>query len=153
MLDYLGDIIKIFAALFLFGLIMDYPEQRRRNRNRKTQIKNTMNYKKLKSFEDCLSIKGETLEHFQERTKGMDADTVGYEKCKVIVFAINGGKHVKRGYYPYFYNTNRSVAGFSYCDCGDGDSAVGARFLLETAKQAEYAGKTFTNEYSEHING
>lgn len=155
MLDYLGDIIKIFAAFFLLGLIIDYPEQRRRSRNRKTQIKNTMDYKKLTSFEDCLKIKGETLEQFQERTNGMDADTVGYEKCKAITFAINGGKHVKRGYYPYFYNPNHSVAGFSYGDYfyAHDYSVVGARLLLETPQQAEYAGETFPNEYSEHING
>ena len=74
-------------------------------------------YRQIDSFEKVLEFKGETLEQFQERTKGMDVDTVGYEKCKAIVFALNGGKHVKQGYYPWFYNPNRSSASFSYLVC------------------------------------
>lgn len=58
----------------------------------------TFDFRQIDSFEKVLEFKGETLEQFQERTKGMDVDTVGHEKVKAIVFALNGGKHVKEGY-------------------------------------------------------
>ena len=97
-------------------------------------------YRQIDSFEKVLEFKGETLEQFQERTKGMDVDTVGYEKCKAIVFALNGGKHVKQGYYPWFYNPNRSSASFSYYDYFyDCDNAVvGARRSVDTPEKAIY---------------
>lgn len=113
------------------------------------------NYKQLDSFEKVLAVKGETIEQFNERTKGLDADTVGYEKVKAIAFAMNGGKHVTEGYYPWFRNPNRSVAGFSYFGYfyDVAYSIVGARHLMEDSDAAIYAGKTFPNEYSEYING
>lgn len=113
-----------------------------------------MDYKQIDSFEKALEFKGETLEQFQERTKGMDVDTVGYEKVKAIAYALNGGKHVKEGYYPWFYNPNRSSVGFSYddCACDYGIARVGARHLLEDRKRAIYAGETFPKEYSQFIN-
>lgn len=111
-------------------------------------------YRQIDSFEKVLQFKGETLEQFQERTKGMDVDTVGYEKCKAIVFALNGGKHVKEGFYPWFYNPNRSSVSFSYLDyfCVYGRAAVGARLLLVDRPTAIFAGKTFPKEYSQFIN-
>ncbi|TWI22174.1 hypothetical protein [Sphingobacterium siyangense] len=113
-----------------------------------------MDYKQINTFEKALEFKGETLEQFNERTKGMDIDTIGYEKVKAIVFALNGGKHVKRGYYPWFYNPTGSSSSFSYDDSAyDYDFAgVGARQLLKTSELARYAGRTFPLEYSQYIN-
>lgn len=114
-----------------------------------------MDYKEINTFEKALEVKGETLDQFNERTKGMDIDTVGYEKVKAIVFALNGGKHVKQGYYPWFYNPKRSSSSFSYFGCcygGDG-ADVGARHLLVDSERAEFAGETFPLEYSQYING
>lgn len=113
-----------------------------------------MDYTKINTFEKALEVKGETLNQFNERTKGMDVDTVGYEKVKVIVFALNGGKHVKRGYYPWFYNptgSSRSFSSFDY-DYDRGDARVGARHLLIDSDRAEFAGETFPKEYSQFIN-
>jgi hypothetical protein len=114
-----------------------------------------MDYKEINTFEKALEVKGETLDQFNERTKGMDIDTVGYEKVKVIVFALNGGKHVNRGYFPWFYNPTGSSSSFSHCDCNaGGDHAdVGARHLLLDSERAKFAGKTFPLEYSQYING
>ncbi|OYD44306.1 hypothetical protein CHU00_17510 [Sphingobacterium cellulitidis] len=111
-------------------------------------------FRQIDSFEKALEFKGESLEQFQERTKGMDVDTVGYEKCKAIVFALNGGKHVKQGYYPWFYNPNRSSASFSYFvyHFGSAGAVVGARLLLVDRPTAIYAGETFPKEYSQFIN-
>lgn len=119
----------------------------------KTSVK--MDYKEINSFEKVLQVKGETLEQFQDRTKSLDVDTVGYEKVKAIAFALNGGKHVTEGYYPYFYNPNRSSVGFSSYDFDydDDDAYVGARHLMLDRQRAIYAGKTFPIEYSQFING
>lgn len=114
-----------------------------------------MDYKEINTFEKALEIKGETLDQFNERTKGMDIDTVGYEKVKAIVFALNGGKHVNRGYFPWFYNPTGSSSSFSYCvsyfDLAYAD--VGARHLLIDSARAKFAGETFPLEYSQYING
>ncbi|AIM37410.1 hypothetical protein KO02_12460 [Sphingobacterium sp. ML3W] len=114
-----------------------------------------MDYKQIDTFEKVLESKGETMEQFQERTKSLDIDTVGYEKVKAIAFALNGGKHVKEGYYPWFYNPNRSAVGFSCFDYDYdlGRASVGARHLLIDSERARYAGKTFPLEYSQYING
>ncbi len=122
--------------------------------NKQKSKTDTFDFRQIDSFEKALEFKGETLEQFQERTKGMDVDTVGYEKCKAIVFALNGGKHVKEGYYPWFYNPNRSSVGFScrgYHYAYD-YAYVGARLLLVDRPTAIYAGETFPTEYSQFIN-
>lgn len=113
-----------------------------------------MDYKQIDSFEKALEFKGETVEQFNERTKNMETDIKGLEKIHVIVFALNGGEHLKSGYYPWFYNPNRSSVGFSYRDFnyGNGNADVGARQLLKTSELARYAGRTFPNEYSQYIN-
>ncbi|SMG35758.1 hypothetical protein [Sphingobacterium psychroaquaticum] len=113
-----------------------------------------MDFKQINTFEKALEFKGETLEQFNERTKGMDVDMKGLEKIHVIVFALNGGKHVKEGYYPWFYNPNRSSVSFSFNVFNyDSDHAfVCARQLLETRELARYAGDTFPLEYSQYIN-
>lgn len=113
-----------------------------------------MDYKQIKTFEQALEFKGETLEQFNERTKGMDVDMKGLAKIHVIVFALNGGEYVKQGYYPWFYNPSGSSRSFSvlaYRYVYD-LAVVGARQLLKTSKLALYAGETFPNEYSEYIN-
>lgn len=114
-----------------------------------------MDYKKIDTFEKVLEFNGETLEQFNNRTIKMSPDTYGYEKVKAIVLAMNGGKNVTSGYWPYFWNPNRSAVGFSYYGYYDDiDGAyVGARLLMIDRERAIYAGKTFTKEYSEYING
>lgn len=122
--------------------------------NSKKSKTESFDYKNIDSFEKVLEFKGETLEQFQERTKGMDVDTAGFEKCKAIVFALNGGKHVKEGFYPWFYNPNRSSVGFSYYGYlyGSDFAVVSARLLLVDRPTAIYAGKTFPRDYSQFIN-
>ncbi|AIM38072.1 hypothetical protein KO02_16305 [Sphingobacterium sp. ML3W] len=114
-----------------------------------------MDYREINTFEKALEVKGETLDQFNERTKGMDIDTVGYEKVKVIVFALNGGKHVNLGYFPWFYNPTGSSSSFSCYgyDFGHDCAGVGARHLLVDSERAKFAGKTFPVEYSQYING
>lgn len=122
--------------------------------NKKKSETGNFDYRQIDSFEKALEFKGETLEQFQERTKGLDVDTVGYEKCKAIVFALNGGKHVKEGFYPLFHNPNRSSVSFSYLVYlyAFDYASVGARLLLVDRPTANYAGKTFPREYSQFIN-
>jgi hypothetical protein len=112
-----------------------------------------MNYQEINTFEKVLAFKGETTEQFNQRTAGMEPDEVGYQKCKAIAFAMNGGKHVTKGYEIWFFNPNKSASGFSFhvvvCDVG---SAVGSRLLIENREAAKFAGKTFPKEYSLFIN-
>lgn len=114
----------------------------------------------FKSFADVLAFHNETAEQFAERTANDTPDEVGYKKCKMIVYALNGGKYLDYKdasvykYYPWF-NSTGSGSGFSFFDdIYDFDfSFVVSRLLLETSALAEYAGKTFTAEYNEFING
>lgn len=108
----------------------------------------------FKTFADILTFHGETAEQFAERTKYDTVDERGYKKCKMIVYAMNGGKHVTEGYYPWF-NSTGSGSGFSFFGCiyVNAFSTVGSRLLFEDSSHATYAGKTFLAEYSEHING
>ncbi|AIM38294.1 hypothetical protein KO02_17580 [Sphingobacterium sp. ML3W] len=114
-----------------------------------------MDYKQIDTFEKVLEFNGETLEQFNNRTVKMAPDTYGYEKVKAIVLAMNGGKNVTSGYWPYFWNPNGSAVGFSFrAYFYDIVFAfVGARLLMIDHERAIYAGKTFTKEYSEYING
>lgn len=122
--------------------------------NSKKSETSRFDYRNIDSFEKALEFNGETMEQFQARTRGMDVDTVGYEKCKAIAFALNGGKHVNKGFYPWFYNPNRSSVGFSFgvCICDLDCALVGARLLLVDSPTALYAGNTFPREYSQFIN-
>ncbi|WP_312139479.1 hypothetical protein [Sphingobacterium sp.] len=117
--------------------------------------KKEFDYKEIDTFEKVLQFKGETLDQFNARIAGMDVDTVGYEKVKAIAFAMNGGKHVTEGYYPWFYNATRLFASFSfirsYRDIGSAD--VSTRHLIINGERADFAGKTFLKEYSQFING
>lgn len=111
---------------------------------------------KIKTFEDALAYNGETIEQFNERTKSMSPDTVGYEKIKSIVLALNEGENVKRGYYPWFWKEEQgSGVGLSFYDGGYAYdcASVGARLLFKTSELATYAGQQFIREYDEHING
>jgi len=114
-----------------------------------------MNYKKIDTFEKVLEFNGETMEQFNNRTIKMAPDTFGYEKVKAIVLAMNGGKNVTSGYFPLFWNPNRSAVRFSYSDYKFviGHSSVSCRLLIIDAKRTIYAGETFGKEYSEYING
>lgn len=114
-----------------------------------------MYYEQITTLEQALEFKGETLTQFNKRTKGLEVDTIGYEKLKVIVWAINGGENIKEGYWPHFYNPNRSSVEFScngYDYALDDVSGVGACLLFEDPDHAIYAGKTFPKEYSQFIN-
>lgn len=47
-------------------------------------LKNPVNIMdRVKTFQDCLDIKGITKEQFDKRIKGLDKDTVSYEKIKL----------------------------------------------------------------------
>lgn len=118
-------------------------------------VKKVFDYQEIETFEKVLQFKGETLEQFNDRTYGMDVDTAGYEKVKAIAFAMNGGKHVTEGYYPWFYNPTRSYDSLSlHGSFLDNDAAnVGSRHLMIDRERAIFAGKTFPREYSQFING
>ncbi len=110
--------------------------------------------KKITSFEAALEYNGETPEQFKKRTEHDAPHEVGFKKVCAIVLALNEGKVLDEGYYPWFWSA-RSSRGFSFghfrYDCSS--SAVAARHFLATPKLAIYAGNTFTAEYNEYTNG
>jgi len=118
------------------------------------------NHLKIKTFQDALDFNGETLEQFQKRTEHDSPDEIGYKKCKAIVLALNEGEAQDYSdakvwkYFPWFRSVGSGV-GFSCVvfDCDLSASYVGARLLLKTSELATYAGKQFTQEYNEMING
>lgn len=113
-----------------------------------------MDYKEIDTFEKVLQHNGETMEQFNNRTI-VSHDTLGYEKVKSIVLAINGGVNVTEGYYPWFYNPNRSAIGFSFEDAyyGDGHIDIITNLFMIDRERAIFAGEMFLMEYSEYING
>jgi len=115
---------------------------------------------KIKTFQDALDFNGESLEQFSKRTEHDSADEIGYKKCKVICQALNDGEvqdykdATKAKYYPWFRSVGSGVGFSSYGSYYDlSFSIVGARLLLKNRELAIYAGKQFTVEYNEFING
>lgn len=114
----------------------------------------------IKTFEDALSYNGETINSFNERTKGFAPHKVAQEKLEAIVLALNEGVVLKydgvtRLYYPWFRVNAGSGSGFSYDGyvCVAGRSAVGSRLCFKTSDLAIYAGKQFTAIYEAYLNG
>lgn len=119
-----------------------------------------MEYQEIKSLQDALDFKGETLEQFEKRTEHDEDHEKAYKELVVVAFALNGGKTMTYGdtsvrkYYPWFWAAG-SGSGFSFNDYFyDYDaSGVGARLCVDTRDKATYMGKQFIDTYNRYING
>ena len=109
---------------------------------------------RVKTFADACVECGTTENEFNEKflSLGLDADTVAYEKIKIIAKALNEGwiPDWKDGnkYYPYF---NAAPFGFSatFCDHWTSTTGSGSRLCYKSRELAEYAGKQFAEIYKE----
>lgn len=117
-------------------------------------------YENIKTFNDACLACGTTEQEFDQRFQnlGLDADTLNYERIKIIAKAINQGwkadwsDTTQRKYYPYF-KVLPSGDGFSLSLCvyGCTHSAVGSRLCFESDEKCNYAAKQFTNIYEQLI--
>lgn len=121
--------------------------------------KKVKHFSDIKTFQDALDFRGETLEQFNHRTQFDDDVQRAGKELEVIAFAIRLGKPLgtsqgDRWYYPWF-NSKRSSVGFSYvgCDFGHAFSTVGSRLCVNTSEGAEYFGEQFIDIWDRYING
>lgn len=76
--------------------------------------KKSSHYTNIKTLQDALNYKCETMEEFNHRTQFDDDSNRAIKELEVIVHAVRQGKRLgNKRYYPYFYNPNRSAVGFS----------------------------------------
>lgn len=110
-------------------------------------------YQEIKTTEDAFAFLGVNYQEWLEARKGLPDDEIAYGELKHIVKAINGGKEVDKGYYPWFWHKS-SGSGFSYYDyfCDFSGSVVGSRLLMVDHKRAIYAGQQFIQVYNRYIN-
>lgn len=113
----------------------------------------------IKTFEDACEAEGIDYEDFLLENGHLPKDEYAYKQLKIIVKALNGGEVLDykdatvTKYYPYFYSAG-SGSGFSFSDAYYviDHSYVGSRLLLKTSALATYAGKQFTEIYSQYLN-
>lgn len=110
-------------------------------------------WKTLDTVEKCFEYLGEDYTKFLEDRKHLPVDEIAHAELKFIVKALNGGKWVEKGYWPYFSHKG-SPGGFSYrgFDFDFTHSRVGSRLLLADSERAIFAGKTFLHKYDNWIN-
>ncbi len=106
----------------------------------------------IKTFSDACIACGTTEKEFIKATKALCADTIAYEKLKIIIRALNEGwtpdwsNTDERKWYPYFNAASFGFAG-TICDGWGAITAAGSRLCLKSQELAEYAGTQFTDVY------
>ena len=121
--------------------------------------KETTHYTDIKTVEDAFEFLGLDYKKWLQAREDQEADVLAYEKLRVIVKALNGGRVMdynntdENKYYPLF-NSFGSSAGFSYGDyfCAFSRSVVCSRLCLIDSDRATYAGKQFIEVYNQFIN-
>ncbi|KAB2918723.1 MAG: hypothetical protein F9K23_00885 [Bacteroidetes bacterium] len=115
-----------------------------------------MNYQNIKTFEDALAATGETF----NLPDGLSADTIAYEKLKIVAKALNEGwtpdwtNSKERKYTVVLYNYQPGGVGFvdSGCDYWNSVTYCGSRLCYPSAEIAMYAGKQFRDLYNQFFN-
>lgn len=114
-------------------------------------------YEEIKTFADACEECGTTEDEFNERFSnlGLDADTINYEKLKIVVRVINGGwapdwsNTNQRKWWPWF---NLS-SGFGFYGSRFGyagtNAGVGSRLCFESEEKSTYTAKQFIKLYEE----
>jgi hypothetical protein len=108
-------------------------------------------YENIKTFEDACRYCGTTEAEFNKKLTDLclDADTISFEKLKIVNRAINQGwapdytNTNQRKWFPYFVLSS----GFGFSDsnyyCDRTAASVGSRLCFETEEQASYSGRQF----------
>jgi len=117
---------------------------------------------KIKTFEDVCHVSGIGPKSFEPilRFKGFDESAIAREKLKLIAEALNEGwkpnwkDENEQKFYPWFEYKDR-VGGFVFSSANyayaNAFTSLGSRLYFRTRKLAEYAGRTFLNEYIQMI--
>jgi len=116
-------------------------------------------YTDIKTFADACEECGTTEEEFNERfaSLGLDADTINYEKAKIVVKAINQGwtpdwsNSNQYKYWPYFNLSSGFGFSDSVYDFGNASTTVGSRLCFETKEKCTYAAKQFIDIYEQFL--
>lgn len=104
---------------------------------------------RVNGLSDALAEIGETVESFNERTKGMSLDNIGNEECKVWAKALNEGwepnwrDRDQPKYYPYHevIETGSGLGLAYHFICTFFTTSVGSRHLFKSKELAIHAGK------------
>ncbi len=115
-----------------------------------------MNYQNIKTFEDALAVTGETF----NLPDGLSADTIAYEKLKIVAKALNEGWYPdwtdgsQRKYQVVLYNYQPGGVGFDASNFAYWATATtcGSRLCYPSAEIALYAGEQFRDLYNQFFN-
>lgn len=108
-------------------------------------------YENIKTFSDACLACGTTEEAFNEKFEGtsLDADTLAFEKLKIVNKAINNGRtpdHTnsdERKWFPYYLLSSGFGFSGSAFDYGYAIVRVGSLLCFETQEQSDYSGQQF----------
>jgi len=117
------------------------------------------NYTQIKTFDDACRAVGTTETAFNEKFQplGLDADTLAYEKLKVIARAINGNwkpdfeNWSQEKWFPIFalsagLRDRNSDSGLGYAY-----SSVGSRLCFESEEKSNYAASQFKSIWEQFL--
>ena len=114
---------------------------------------------RLQTMADIFAFHGTTAEEFDAKFGALASDTIGYEKCKLIVAAYNNNERPdyknskQRKYNPVFTMGSPSGAGFSCSGYGNWYtvSYVGSRLDYLDYDNMIDATKKFLPEYKQYF--
>ena len=123
------------------------------------KIKNTFNFKSIKSFEDAcktLGLNPDVLPNTEGITDEFKKPIISQYKLMVIFKAINNGWKPNWGngheykYFPWYYMLSSGFGfGTSDYNYAYAHTSVGSRLCTDTSEKAMYIAKTFEQEYKE----
>lgn len=111
---------------------------------------------RIKSHQDALDWKGETIEDFNWRTERDTDQQKATKELEDIADALRDGNELgSYWYYPYFKKVAKPGSGVGFAYHGyyydDDRSYVCARLCVDTADKAIYMGKQFESIYNRHL--
>ena len=114
----------------------------------------------IKSFEDaCKALNiNEALPDVSSWPPDLQQAMLAEYKLMIITRALNEGWELdwknknQLKYYPWFYTSGSGRACIVYgCTNTAANTSVGSRLCFKSSQLAEYAGKTFTDLYSQYF--
>ncbi len=115
----------------------------------------------VKSFEDALAIKGESIKSFATRTQYHKPHMVAQEMLEIIIsvlndkWVVNANDDNQDKWYPSFYLPCNNINGeFSLLSCGLRKTYTDVNLLLSTKNQAicRYVATQFIHLYKDMLN-
>jgi len=128
--------------------------------NKYFKIKEEINLKNIKSFDDILklvNLKEENILIFKNPSNKNEVKINAYNKLLLIVTVLNEGwepdfsNHNQNKYYPYFKASSGELvfSGYHYCS----SYCLGEAVFYKDSNLAKLAGTVFIKEYNEFLLG